>query len=70
MHTPMKVRSDLVTFTRADCMALSTARLEKLSTSLRVTLCIIVYENRFPRARNAYRERKALLLDGVSEKEK
>jgi hypothetical protein len=48
----MKVRSDLVTFTRADRMALSTARLEKLSTSLRVTLCIIVYENRFPRARN------------------
>jgi hypothetical protein len=34
----MKVRSNFVTFARADRMALSTARLEKLSTSLRVTL--------------------------------
>src|SRR6266576_2066219 len=38
MDAPMKVRSDFVTFSRADRMALSTARLEKLSTSLRVTL--------------------------------
>ena len=38
MDAPMKVRSDFVTFARADRMALSTARLEKLSTSLRVTL--------------------------------
>jgi hypothetical protein len=38
MDAPMKVRSDFVTFARADRMALSTARLEKLGTSLRVTL--------------------------------
>ena len=38
MYAPMKVRSDFVTFARADRMALSTACLEKLSTSLRVTL--------------------------------
>jgi hypothetical protein len=38
MDAPMKVRSDFVTFARAESMALSTARLEKLSTSLRVTL--------------------------------
>ncbi len=38
MDAPVKVRSDFVTFTRADSMALSTARLEELSTSLRVTL--------------------------------
>jgi len=34
---PMKVRSDFVAFTRADCMALGTTRLEKLSTALSVT---------------------------------
>jgi hypothetical protein len=38
IDAPMKVRSDFVTFARAGRMALSTARLEKLSTSLRVTL--------------------------------
>jgi hypothetical protein len=72
MDAPMKVRSDFVTFSRADRMALSTARLEKLSTSLRVTL-YVVYENMFPRARIThitYRERKALLLDDVTEKGK
>ena len=37
MDAPVKVRSDFVTFARADRMALGTARLEKLSTSLRVT---------------------------------
>ena len=38
MDSPVKVRSDFVTFPRAERMALSTARFEKLSTSLRVTL--------------------------------
>ena len=37
MNAPMKVRSDFVTFARADSVALSTARLEELSTSLGVT---------------------------------
>jgi len=35
--TTVKVRSDFVTFSRADSMALSAARLEELSTSLGVT---------------------------------
>ena len=33
----MKVRSDFVAFTRADCMALGATSLEKLSTALSVT---------------------------------
>ena len=37
MDAPMEVGSDFVTFARTDRMALSTARLEKLGTSLRVT---------------------------------
>jgi hypothetical protein len=42
MDAPMKVRSDFVTFARAESMALSTARLEKLSTSFRVTYRYVV----------------------------
>jgi hypothetical protein len=34
---PVKIRSDFVAFARADRMALSATRLEKLSTALSVT---------------------------------
>lgn len=38
MDVPVKVRSDFVAFASPESMALGTARLEKLSTSLSVTL--------------------------------
>ena len=51
---PVKVRSNFVGFTRADCMALGTARLEELSTGLRVTygdrssVRVVFWKGRYP----------------------
>ena len=70
---PVKVRSDLVAFTRADCMALGTPRLEKLSAALSVTYGGSLCENKLPKGvygRDTHRELEALLLKGVTSKGK
>jgi hypothetical protein len=66
MDVPVKVRSDFVAFACAESMALGTARLEELSTSLSVTLWKS-YEDSFLHIFHvAYRERKASLLRNLT----
>ena len=68
---PVKVRSDFVAFTRADCMALGTTRLEKLSTALSVTYDRLSTRMSFRKGiygHISYQERKALVLKGETEK--